>query len=119
MKDRSTSNNTPRLRTLTDGCTVVPAGDSGVSGVSGWLVEHHRTSVLAGFTIKRFEAIHVVISSICKQRLGWRIQRFDHGDRTDTTEHRQHKNDIKVHVFRNLATSAIYMINRNGPRTDP
>ena len=57
------SNNTPRLRTLSDGCTVVLAGESDVSG-GGWLVEHQGTSVLAGFTIKRFEAIHLVISSI-------------------------------------------------------
>jgi len=48
---------------LADGCTVVLAGKSGVLG-GGWLVEHHRTSILAGFTIKRFEAIHLVISSI-------------------------------------------------------
>ena len=34
--------------------------ESGVSG-GGWLVEHHRTSVLVGLTIKRFEAIHLVM----------------------------------------------------------
>jgi len=61
-RDKSPSNTTLRLRTLADGCTVVPAGESDVSG-GGWLVEHHRTSVLIGLTIKRFEAIHLVMSS--------------------------------------------------------
>jgi len=60
MRDKSASNSTPRLRTLADGCTVVLAGESGVSG-GGLLAEHHRTSVLA-LTIKRFEAIHLVMS---------------------------------------------------------
>jgi len=35
------------------GSAGLPAGESGVSG-GGWLVEHHRTSVLVGLTVKRF-----------------------------------------------------------------
>jgi len=43
--------------------TVVPDGESGVSG-GGLFDKHHKISVFAGFTIKRFEAIHLIMSSM-------------------------------------------------------
>jgi len=89
----------PRLRTLTDDWTVVPAGKSGVSG-GGEHVEHHRTSVLSGFTINWFEVIHIVISSIqADTRLVHSALQYDHDDKTDTSGHHQHKSDRRVHAF--------------------